>query len=123
MAKSRRNELGEVFEGRRRWTAQEAQTVLDAAARSGMSLMGFATQQGLCPERLYRWRKLLGGAVPASGVGLQEISLRQAPVFQEGWEPQPIEVLLRSGRVVRVRSSFDEDALRRLMVVLEDGTC
>ena len=42
-----------------RWSATEAREVLQAQARSGLSIHGFAKEHGLSFERLYRWRRQL----------------------------------------------------------------
>jgi hypothetical protein len=108
---------------RRRWTAADAEQVLAALERSGLELTAFALSEGLDPQRVSRWRRRL--ASPA------------APVFEEFVRPGPaegqagevtvgagrewFEIVLRTGRVVRVPESFDASALRRLLEVVEEG--
>jgi transposase-like protein len=41
------------------WTDAVARGVLDACARSGLSMRAFAEREGLEPRRLYRWHKRL----------------------------------------------------------------
>jgi transposase len=44
-----------------RWSESEAQEILALLQRSGQSVAAFAREQGLTPQRLYWWRKRLGG--------------------------------------------------------------
>ncbi len=101
---------------RRRWTADEADVVLRAAEASGQSVMAFAEAYGLDPFRLYRWsRKLRRERMDTDGeVTFEEVTPLVAA--SEGG----IEVVLRTGHVVRVRRGFDGDTLRRTVRVLED---
>lgn len=99
---------------RRRWTIVEARAALAALASSGLSTPEFAAREGLDVERLRRWRRRLGtsGAAPA-------------PKFVEvrPHAPELIEVVLRSGRVLRVAESVDADAVVRLVDALERPRC
>jgi hypothetical protein len=65
---------------------------------------------GLNPQRLYVWRRQFvaeGGRVPPF-----------VEVTTTGGERR-MEVVLRTGHVVRVPDSFEADSLRRLLDVLE----
>jgi len=112
-----------AYRSRRRWTAEDAGQALAALERSGLTLTAFAIGEGLDPQRLSRWRRRLGGAA--------------SPVFEEVVVADPVasildsdaarraerelfEVVLASGRVVRVPASFDAGALRRLLAVAEE---
>lgn len=55
------------------------------------------------------------------GLGLANAARPKAPAFVEvkSTSTRPIEVLLRSGHVVRIHDSFDEDTLARLVTLLE----
>ena len=112
-----------VYLASRRWTATVAGQALLALDKSGLQLTAFAVREGLDPQRLARWRRRL--AAPAAPV-FEEIAPvevtraeREAGVGQE-----PFEVVLRSGRVVRVPPSFEVGALRRLLEVVDEvGPC
>jgi transposase-like protein len=95
---------------RRRWSAKEARTILKGLEVSRLSVREFAAQHGLEAQRLYRWRAQLA----AAGAAI-------APPFIEIKESagEAIEVVLRSGHVIRVKDGFGEDALRRVVAVLE----
>lgn len=97
---------------RRRWSAEDARAILDRLDASGLSVREFATREGLDVQRVYRWR-----AQMRSPRGSKE-----APAFVEikAIAAASIEIVLRSGHVVRVRDGFGEDTLRRLVAVLEE---
>ena len=95
---------------RRRWRAKEARAILKRLDASGLSVREFAARHGLETQRLYRWRTQLASLAPAA-----------APLFVE-IERSPgaaIEVVLRSGHVIRLQDGFGEDSLRRVVAVLD----
>lgn len=96
-----------------RWTATEARAVLAELEASGLSTAAFAEREGLDVHRLYRWRR----RIPRPAEVLAE-----SPRFIEVRRPGagPVEVLLRSGRVLRIPESIDTAALRRIADALED---
>ena len=93
-----------------RWTDAEARAALTALATSGMSLAGFARREGVGAHRLYEWRRRLESAEKPSFVEVQRAA------------PERLEVVLRSGRVLRFSQSIDTVALRRLVDALEDDS-
>jgi transposase-like protein len=98
----------------KRWSAGDARLVLEVAERSGVSLRRFAAQHGIDPQRLYWWRRRALGAAasPSASLQFQEIVVKPAT-------PAVLDVVLRSGHVIRVGANFDADLLRRLVGVLE----
>lgn len=95
---------------RRRWSAKEAGAVLKHLDASGVSVREFAARHGLDAHRLYRWRAQLASH-----------GLATAPPFVE-IERSPsaaLEVVLRSGHVIRVRDGFDDETFRRVVAVLD----
>lgn len=80
-------------------------------------MSAFARHEGLSAGRLYRWRARL--------------QLSGRPAFVEVSRPEVevergegrLEVVVASGRVVRVPTGFDVETLRRLLVVLEEDAC
>jgi len=110
---------------RRRWTAEEAKQALSALDQSGLSPGAFAAREGLSPQRLWRWRRQLG--MP-SATAFEEIVRRDAVSILEGQATAPasasaerFEIVLVSGRVVRVPASFDATALRHLLAIVDEG--
>jgi ribosomal protein L32E len=82
---------------------------------SGLSPSAFAKQEGLEVQRLYRWRQRLAKeagrrAIVAATPTFVEVRTRRA---------ERVEVVLPSGRVVRVSEDIDGAVLLRLVVALE----
>jgi len=106
----------------RRWTAEQAGQALAALDRSGLTLTAFAIREGLDPQRLGRWRRQLATAAPP--VFEEVVPGAPAATADQGaatWaERERFEVVLVSGRVVRVPESFDVGALRRLLAIVEE---
>jgi transposase-like protein len=98
---------------RRRWRAKEARTVLKHLEASGLSVREFAARHGLETQRLYRWRAQLASSGPVAAPPFVEI---------ERTPGVAIEVVLRSGHVIRVPDGFGEDALRRVVAVLDGAS-
>jgi transposase-like protein len=97
----------------RRWTEREAREALAALEQSGKSLAAFAKLEGLSSERLYSWRTRLSK--------LSFVEVRPTRVIDES--VGVLEVVVATGRVVRVPPDFDSEALRRLLAVLEGDAC
>lgn len=95
---------------RRRWSAEEARAILKRLDAAGLGVREFAARHGLDAQRLYRWRAQLAAAGQTPAPAFVEIN-RSASAA--------IEVVLRSGHVIRVRDGFGEDALRRVVAVLD----
>jgi transposase-like protein len=93
----------------RRWTVDVARAALSALADSGLSVAAFAAREGLDAQRLYGWRRRLG---PPESVSPSFVEVTAAIA--------PMEIVLRSGHVVRLSPSFDAAALVRLLEVLEE---
>jgi len=104
---------------RRRWTEEDARQALAAMNQSGLELTAFAIGEGLDPQRLTRWRHRLA-RTPAPA--FEEILPGVTTPFDgsvAGRAQERFEIVLSSGRIVRVHESFDAGALRRLLAVLE----
>jgi hypothetical protein len=101
---------------RPRWTEQDARVVLDALHRSRKPVRVFAAEHGIDPQRVYLWRRRLGGAERTT---FQELIVRPAAGrTTANAEGTGFEIVLASGDVVRVPASFDGAALGRLLEVL-----
>jgi transposase-like protein len=105
---------------RPRWTEQDARNALAALQRSGKAVSVFAAEQGLDPQRLYSWRRRLGKAEPTT---FQEVIVRPASRISVTDGEAPFELVLASGVIVRVPTSFNAAALERLLEVLRTGAC
>ena len=105
------------------WTEAEARVVLQAQESSGQSLTQFARQHGLTPQRLRWWKGRLGQ--PGAALTFLPVQVAAPQPAQQPVAPGPgalMEVVLATGRRVRVAPGFDEAALLRLVRALE-GTC
>lgn len=88
--------------------------MLDLVERSGLSIQRFAAERGLIPERIYRWKRKLREQAPSRFV---EVAVPKTI------SPH-VEVLLRSGVVVRVPESTSVEFIGRLVAALEHpGEC
>jgi len=96
---------------RRRWNAAAAREALAALKRSGLSTSTFAAREGIDEQRLCRWQRRLAGEV--SGEGMPEFVEIRARA------PESVEIVLCSGRVLRVSEAIDPSALVRLVAALE----
>jgi transposase-like protein len=101
----------------RYWRAEDARAVLAALEASGLGVGAFCRRYGVGRQRVRYWRRQLAGGQPAAG----------RPVFlpvrvletTAGAAAEPIEVVVRGERTVRVRPGFDRELLRRVLEVLE----
>ncbi len=102
----------------RRWTDDDARTVLAAQDASGLSVAAFAAREGIDAQRLYFWRRRLGSGVveaspPATFIEVRATGGREC-----------VEVVLRSGHVIRAAESIDPAVLRGFVDALErDSAC
>jgi len=117
MAKTR-PEITQAIRQSRYWRADDAAAVLAAAAASGLSLPAFAAHHGLRPQRLERWQRQLAAVQPVAETFV-EVTL--PPVVRPA--AGGFEIVLRSGRLVRVGAGFDAEELRRLLVVVDEASC
>ena len=95
---------------RRRWSAKEAGAVLKHLDASGVSVREFAARHDLDAQRLYRWRAQLASHGSATAPPFVEIERSPSAA---------LEVVLRSGHVIRVRDGFDDETFRRVVAVLD----
>ena len=106
---------------RARWSEHEARSILNAQRKSGLSLERFARERGLTPQRLRWWKAKLEG----NGTALVRSQAPLALLPVQVTEPapprrgEPVAVYLRSGHIVKVGRGFDEEALARVVAVLE----
>ena len=61
MQRDKQGKSAIVAGGSARWSADEAQRILDEWAKSGESLHAFAKERRLVPQRLWWWQKRLAG--------------------------------------------------------------
>jgi transposase len=86
--------------------------------RSGLSVSAFCRRHGLAEGRFYAWRRILArrDAEQTTFVPVQVIT--ENGFSQDG----TLEVVLASGRRLRVPRGFDGATLRQVLAVLEEVT-
>ncbi|HXX67717.1 MAG TPA: IS66 family insertion sequence element accessory protein TnpB [Polyangiaceae bacterium] len=84
---------------------------------SGLSAVDFGAREGLKADRLLFWKRRLraSSAMAVAGVSFAKVTVQ--PVVPEV-ALEPLEVVLRTGHLIRVRARFDEGVLLRLVTVL-----
>jgi hypothetical protein len=68
--------------GRTRWTAADAEAVLEALEASGQALAEFGRERGVLPDRLSRWRRRLGSR--PSSAALVPVTVNGARAIRVG---------------------------------------
>jgi transposase len=88
--------------------------------KSGLTAEVFAAQQGLHPGTLRWWSSALRrpAAAPGAEIGFARLVAADAEPSASA-EPAALELVLPSGRIVRVRRGFDPALLRELLAVVE----
>ena len=113
------------------WNREWGRQHLEAQAESGLSVHDYCFAYGLEAHTLYNWRRRLNrerptptgkddaSRLPAQLVFAEVVLVSPAPVSSES----VVEVVLRGGRRLQVGADFDEEALRRLVGLLESLPC
>ena len=110
--------------------ARQMRGVLARWERSGLTLTEFGRQQGIAPSTLGWWRRVFRRAgwpvhrAPASAPREPAVVFTEVPCVAV---PGPgvlaiVEIVLRSGHVLRVPAGVDADTLQRVLQVLQ-ATC
>lgn len=104
---------------RRRWTVADARAAVAALSASGLSLAAFAYRENLQVQRLRRWCERLareGRRQPERSKAPQRlpevVEIRTRPAAA-------VEIVLRSGLLLKVAETIDVAALTRLVTALE----
>jgi hypothetical protein len=90
---------------------------LEKWTASGLSAREFAAREGVREERLFFWKRRLrsSAAIAVAGVSFAKVSVQPASMEVTS---EPLDVVMRSGHVIRVRPRFDESTLLRLLSIL-----
>lgn len=91
--------------------------------RSGMSVRAFCRTHELAEPSFYFWRSNLAERDRQRTEPAAEATGLFAPVRLVDHASSPLEVLCRSGQVVRVNAAFDPAVLRAVVAALEEPTC
>lgn len=102
--------------GRHR-TLKEKARILREHGRSGLSVLAFARQQGLCYASLLRWRaRPARRPIPANTQA--DPRFVRVKIEGEGLGGDYV-VSWPGGRTLKIPSRFEPESLRRLLIVLE----
>jgi hypothetical protein len=110
---------------RQRRTKAEWSALIERWRQSGLTAEVFADERGLSRTSLYVWSKRLVTDAERGGLGLAQAVAKPSSAFAEirlTSAAQPsgrIEVVARSGRVVRVEGEVSVDALRSVLTAGE----
>ena len=101
-------------------------------AGSGLSVSAFCRREDFSPNSFYRWRRILAEGDGSTGSRRRPSEPAPedvfAPVSVVGQAPTEasetsIELVLRSGRLIRVGPGFDSETLVRLVDILDSSSC
>jgi transposase-like protein len=90
---------------------------LEQVAASGLSVGEYALRHGADADRLYRWRRRFAGereqvrAMPVAAAPIVELRTASR-------RPEPVEIVLASGVMLRVAETIEPAALARLITAL-----
>jgi transposase-like protein len=89
---------------------------------SGLSVRAFCRERDLSEPNFYAWRRTLAerDAQAARFVAVRVVADEKAATAARR-SGSGLELLLSSGRVLRIGADFDEAALRRVLTLLEEG--
>lgn len=84
--------------------------------RSGLNVAAFCRQQGLPAPRFHAWRRILARRDAEQAVWVPVQILQEPAALRDS----AVEVLLASGRRLRVPPGFDAATFRQVLAVLEE---
>jgi len=104
---------------RRLYTASEMRRVLSRKGREGMTFGELCEQSGIPVSTLQWWQKRLREGDPPLGPAAEP----GVEFVEARWSARPpgaYEVVLRSGRQLRIEGRVDVESIRALVRVLEE---
>lgn len=114
-------------ERRRRWPEEEKLKIREEAMAPGVSMAEVARRHDLYPQQLYTWRRLFAEAAdqadtPAPMFLPVEIAEREVPRRRPRRRRVGlVEVVLASGRTLRIPPDIEAETLTRLVRALEEA--
>ena len=126
-----------VVAARRIWSPAEKQRIVEQASVPGVNVSAIARNNCVAQSLLYRWRKdaaaaacaksqafvpvaLTAAQVPAPQAAAKDVRSKSAPVSSRPPFPASlIEVVLDGGRILRLASDIEPQALARILAVLK----
>ena len=113
------------------WNREERRQHVEDQGASGLSVQDYCFAHGLNARSFCRWRQYLSAVPGSSDREIAESQPPALPAFAEvvvtSLEAPPavaeVEVVLRCGHRLRVGLDFNEEALCRLVALLESLPC
>jgi transposase len=121
-AQTQRIEVITRVERRRRWSAEEKQAIVAESLEPNVSIAGIARKHGIGTGQLYGWRHQFLVHRPDKTTSFARVELGREPCCLGGPIAPPsglIEIVLPNGAIMRVDAQVDEQALRRVLAVLQ----
>jgi len=115
-------------ERRRRWSAEAKLSILEEAARPGISAAAVARRHDILPEQLYAWRRRYRhtGSSADGPISFLPVELVHADGAGPETTAQPartpdarVEIVCRNGRAVRIDAGMDVERLGALIRAVE----
>ncbi len=103
----------------RRWNLADAQRVLAAIERSGMTVSGFARDHGLRAGRIELWRRRLGHHQLGVAPVFQEVARATVSAVVEPVPKSTVDLVFRDGRVLRFDAELSVDRLGAIVRALD----
>ncbi len=90
--------------------------------RSGRSIRAFCAQQQLSEPSFYAWRRTIAQRdAEATRFLPVRVVADEKPVPPQDGSSSGLELVLATGRLLRIGPGFDGPTLRRLLALLEEG--
>jgi transposase len=135
---SKRLDIVEVVERRRKWPAETIAQIMEEALAPGATVASVADRRGVARSQVYGWlRKARAGKLPGisvnstacSGFVPVKVEEHAAPAPLPVPRPAPasrrrvpvVEIALGNGRTIKVDEEIDPAVLARLAAALDGG--
>ncbi len=95
--------------------------VLETYKSSNLSIHQFCKQEGLHEWAFYSWRRKLAGQQPQKFVTPttpDNPAFIEVPVIRP--KPQPLELILRSGHILKIPSDIDQGTINKVFSALKE---
>ena len=106
--------------------AEHWRRLIERWRRSGLSVRAFCDRYRLAVPSFYAWRRRLQQGGPLANISQPDEAATFIPVHiqpEPADQRPPLELVLASGRCLRIPPGFDPATLRALLAALEDPSC
>ncbi len=109
-------------ERRRYWSDADKLRIVAEADMPGVTQKEVARRNDVHPNQIYIWRKAFqknGKKNSSNDTTFLPVELVPDQKTEPVSPDEPLEVVLKNDRVIRIGKGFDEDTLKRVLAVLE----